>query len=481
MKKIFLSVLALAFFAGCQDLTEFNKDPKNPSEVEAGSLVANATVELFDFMTSTNVNVNNFRLWAQQWTETTYTDEANYDIVTRNVNGRTWNTLYSTVLRDLREAAALIEADDKIIADNKANQLAQIEVMQVYAYQVLVDIFGDIPYSAAFGDDVTPAYDNDADIYSSLITRLDAAIAGFRGTTTGLGSSDLVYGGDVALWKKFANSLKLKIAIRIAEVDAARARSLAEAAVAAGVFESNDDNFVLHYLEATPNTNPLWVDLIQSNRNDFVAANTIVDYMHDLADPRLPEYFQDPKEVIQGTDTLLRYVGGVYGANSPYSLYSKVGVKLVDPTFPGLLMDYAEVAFLKADAAARGFSVGGTVEAFYEEGIRASMDYWGVSAAAADAYLASPKVAYATASGDWKQKIAMQKWLALYNQGFEAYTTYRFYNAPAMNIAATAGTLPPARYTYPVTEYSLNGESVQAAAAAIGGDLLTTQIFWDVN
>ncbi len=482
MKKLIIAGLAILTFSACQDLTEFNKDPKSPSAVEASSLVANATVDLFDFMTSTNVNTNNFRLWAQHWTETTYTDEANYDLITRNVNGGTWNTLYAGIIADFREAARLIEADEKLIADYKSSQLAQTEVMQVFAFHVLVDIFGDIPYSQAFnGEIVAPAYDNDADIYSDLIVRLDAAIAGFKGDATGLGDADLVYGGDVVLWKKFANSLKLKLAIRIADVDPGKAKTMAEAAVAAGVFTSNDDNFKLDYLSATPNTNPLWVDIIQSNRNDFVAANTLVDYMNDLVDPRLDQYYQDKKEVIVGADTVLQYLGGDYGANSPYAQFSKIGDKLIDPTFPGMLMDYSEVAFLLADAAERGFSVGATAEESYNAGITASMEYWGVDGGDITTYLASEKVAYTTAAGTWREKIALQKWIAMYNQGFEAYTTYRIYDAPVLNIAATAQVPTPTRFTYPVTEYSLNGPSVTAAASAIGGDAKTSKVFWDAN
>jgi hypothetical protein len=95
--------------------------------------------------------------------------------------------------------------------------------------------------------------------------------------------------------------------------------------------------------------------------------------------------------------------------------------------------------------------------------------------------LQNPDVAWSTAPGNWKEKIAMQKWIALYNQGFEAWSTYRLYDAPAMNIADGAGTTPPLRYTYPVSEFSVNGANVESAASAIGGDDLMTPIFWDVN
>lgn len=106
MKKILIICLSFLVFSACTDLTELNVDTKNPQEVSGGSLFANAEKELIDFMVSTNVNVNNFRLWSQYWAQTTYADESNYDIIGRNVNGRAWNRMYATVIRDLREAKA---------------------------------------------------------------------------------------------------------------------------------------------------------------------------------------------------------------------------------------------------------------------------------------------------------------------------------------------------------------------------------------
>lgn len=478
MKKLFILGAALLTLTACQDLTELNKDIKNPEEVPAGSLFANATVGLMDFMTSTNVNVNNFRLWSQQWAQTTYADESNYQLVERNVNGRAWNTLYAEVIRDYKDAAMFIEADELLSQTAKDNQLAMCEVMQVFTFHVLVDIFGDIPYMEAFGDDVTPAYDNDTDIYSAIIDRLDAAIAGLGGEN-GMGSADLIYGGNGDAWRMFANSLKLRMAIRLADTNPSKAQTMAEQAVSDGVFGSNSDNFSLTYLAATPHTNPLWVDLVQSGRSDFIAASTIVEPMVAMNDPRLPLYFED----LVAVDTMgtMGYLGGSYGDNNNYNAFSHPGALQKDPTFAGVLMDYSEVAFLLADAAERGFSVGGDAESFYNAGITASILMWGGAPADADTYIAQPEVAYSTAAGDWKEKIGTQKWLAMYNRGFEAWSTYRVYDKPELPIAVQAQIPTPTRYTYPVTEYSLNGSAVEAAATAIGGDALSTKVFWDAN
>lgn len=466
MKKVIIVSLALITTLSCGDLTELNKDIKNPEEVPSGALFANATKDLFDFMTECNVNVNNFRLWAQQWAQTTYADESNYELVERDVNGRAWNILYSSVIRDLDEAKKFILEDQNLSDSEINNQLAMAEVLQVFTYHVLVDIFGDIPYTEAMTEDVTPKYDDDQAIYADLAIRLDAAIADLGGDSR-MGASDLVYGGNADSWKLFANSLKLRMAIRMGD------QTMAESAVASGVFSSGADDFSLAYESSTPNTNPVWVSLIQSGRSDFIATSTLVEPMKALSDPRLPFYFQD---LIAG-----EYLGGAYGDNNNYNAFSHPGVAQEDPTFPGMIMSYSEVSFLLADAASRGYNVGGTVEQFYNSGIQESILYWGAGQTDVDTYLANPDVAYTTAPGTAIEKIAMQKWISLYDQGFEAWSSYRLYDYPNLPLAVQAQIPTPARYTYPVTEYSLNEENVISAGAAIGGDALATRVFWDKN
>ncbi|MEQ9303084.1 MAG: SusD/RagB family nutrient-binding outer membrane lipoprotein, partial [Marinoscillum sp.] len=425
MKKVLIFGLVVFASFACEDLTELNKDIKNPEVVPSGALFANATKDLVDFMTSPSVNVNNFRLWAQFWAQTTYADESNYILNERNVNGNSWNTLYAEVIRDLKDAKALIAEDGNLTDGAKATQTAMAEVLEIYCFHILVDLFGDIPYSEAFTDAVVPKYDDDATIYADLKARLDAAIPSLSGTS-GMGDYDLIYGGDADMWAAFANSLKLKLAVRLGD------QAMAQAAASAGVFTSNADNFALAYQASTPNTNPLWVSLVQSGRSDYVAASTVVDPMKDLNDPRLPFYFKDQ---VGG-----EFVGGIYGDNNTFNVLSHPGALQEDPTFAGVLMGYHEVAFLLAEAAANGWSVGGTATEFYNAGIEASILYWGGTDADVTAYLAQPEVAFATAAGaDDFEKIAFQKWISLYDQGFEAWSTVRMYDYPVLPIALQAG------------------------------------------
>ncbi len=485
MKNKYILILVLtAFLAACTDRFEdFNTDQKAPAKVAGEALFSNAQKGIADQMSSTNVNLNIWKLFAQYWTETTYVDEANYDIVNRSIPDGQFTTYYRGFLKDLQEAAMIIEATPATSAVGeveKANKLAIIELLNCYAYQQLVDIFGDIPYTEALDINIiAPKYDDAAGIYADLIARTTAATAALDDAQGSFGSADLYYGGDVSLWKKFGNSLKVKLGIALADVDAATAKATVESAYA-GAFTSNADDALFGYQSASPNYNQLYSDLVASGRKDFVAANTIIDAMNALEDPRMAVYFtQIDTSSVSGVEKLA-YIGGVYGESSPYALNSHVGDVLLDPTFPGIIMTYSEVAFYLAEAAARGWSVGGTPEEWYNAGIEASFDFWGVSGAAD--YLAKPEVAYATAAGDWKEKIGTQAWLALYTRGFEAYTTWRRLDYPILNLAPTITEYSeiPVRFTYPVNEQTLNNANWQAASTAIGGDATSTLLFWDV-
>ncbi|EIJ39832.1 hypothetical protein JoomaDRAFT_2871 [Galbibacter orientalis DSM 19592] len=475
MKKIVLTIISLVTLISCQSddkYENYNRDPKNPTQVDADFLFNNAQKSLVDQMTSTSVNRNVFRLLGQHWTETTYFDEANYDLTNRNIPEYHWSEMYRDVLLDLKTAKEVAEANPELSAGEIAARKAQAEVLMVYTYQQLVDTYGNIPYTESLDAEgfPLPAYDDAATIYSDLITRIDAATPNLTGSGF---SIDNIYGGDMAAWTKFANSIKLRIGIRLSDVNPTLSQSTVESAVAGGVFTSNDDNATFEYQGATPNTNPLWVDLVQSGRSDFVPANTLVDFMNDLEDPRRAVYFDDN----MGADT---YVGGIYGASNTFSNYTHIGDLLHQPTFPGILLDYSEVSFYLAEAAARSYAVTGTVEEHYNNGITASFEYWDVADVAT--YLAKPEVAYATAPGtDWREKIGSQFWLAMYNRGFEAWTVWRKYDTPVFNLPEDTGNPVPARYTYPINEQTLNGTNWEAASEAIGGDEQTTKIFWDVN
>ncbi|RKS44949.1 SusD-like starch-binding protein associating with outer membrane [Gillisia mitskevichiae] len=472
MKKYILTIIALASLWSCQtdeQYEDYNLDPKNPAEVSADFLFTAATVSLGDQMASANVNRNIFRFVSQYWTSTTYLDEPNYDLNNRGITDSQWNELYRDVLFDLEDSRRLVEADVELTEGERTARLAQIEVLEVYTWQVLVDTFGDIPYTEALNADEfpQPKYDDAATIYSDLISRLTAVNPDFQ---AGSGFSDVIYGGDMTNWAKFSNSLLLRIGMRLSDVNEGLATSATTTAVANGVFMSNDDNATIVYQSTNPNTNPLWTDLVESGRSDYVPANTLVDVMNDLNDPRRSAYFDD---------NLAEYVGGVYGGSNSYPSYSHVGEVFLDATFPGLLLDYSEVEFHLAEAAQRGFGVTGTAEDHYNAAVTASINYWGGSDADATAYLAQADVAYDAAN--WRESIGNQFWIAMYDNSIMGWNVWRKFDTPVFNLPEDSGSFVPLRYTYPIGEQNLNLTNYEAASAAIGGDDQQTPIFWDTT
>ncbi|GEM53458.1 SusD/RagB family nutrient-binding outer membrane lipoprotein [Empedobacter brevis] len=476
MKKILLGLVTVFALNSCTDeeYDKLNHDPINPEAVPASYLVTGATTSYFYRMISTNVNENIFRLVAQYWNETQYTQETNYDLEGRNISDGLWNEISMNVLYDLNEAKKMVDNDNTLLQAEKDNQKAIIDLMEVQAWQMLVDTFGNIPYTEAFqgAANVNPKYDDARTIYDDLIKRAIASTNKLDVNAGGFGSNDIIYQGDVNKWKKFGASLQLKLGIQLADVDAALASSTIMNAVNTGVFTSQTDNFTLVYTGSEPYTNPLWIDLIKSDRNDFVGANTIIDYMNDLDDPRRAKFFK--QNLGAGI-----YSGGTYGLATPFDSYSHISATLESMSYPGTLLDYTEVQFMLAEAAARGIAVGGTAESFYNAAIRASFEFWGNTTAEADSYLAQSNVGYATAPGTWKEKIGKQYWIAMYNKGFEGWNVWRRLDAPKLNVPQETKTPVPFRYTYPVRERNLNKVNYDQAASAIGGDALTTKLFWD--
>jgi hypothetical protein len=456
-------------------MDELNNNGKVARDVPGDMLFTNAQKNFADIMTTPNVNNNIFHFIAQYWSATTYPQESRYDLGNRNIPQNWWTIIYRDVLQDLTRGMRLIRQENPLLEAAKIaqrNRLAIAQIERVHAFSVLLNTFGNIPYTQALNIDstTTPAYDDQKTVYYALLDSLTTAIGQLDDSGESFGKADLVYGGDVASWYTFGNSLLLRLAMNIADENTPKAKGLVETA-APHVFTSNEENAAFPYLSTPPNANPIWVNLVQSNRNDFVAANTLVNPMNTLNDPRRKYYFtEDPNG---------NYSGGIYGSGNTFGNFSHVSETITEPNFPGALMNYAEVEFLLAEAVERGFNVGGTAAGHYAAGIRASIEYWGGTVPEANTYLAQPSVAYATATGTWKQKIGTQEWIALFLRGFDAWTVWRRLDYPQLPKPASAITDIPVRYTYPSNEQNLNQTNYEFASTAIGGDKVTTKLFWD--
>jgi hypothetical protein len=484
MKKLSIATLAMAVLASActKNITKLNNDTKSPTTVPSTTLFTYGEKNLVDALVGTSVSSTPFRVLAQSWTENTYVYEAQYSFSAYNAPSGFWGRMYAnttpnSVLNTLAAAKKLYPND---IADAASlrNWNIMTDILQVHAYALLVNTYGNIPYSQALQDSIPfPKYDDAKTVYLDLLHRLDTCIANIN-TSASISNSDAdqLFYGDPVKWKKYAASLKLKLAMIMADVDPATAAAKVNEAVAAGVFTSNSDNAVYQYYStSTSASNPVWQALVNSGRHDFCPANLLVETMKSWNDPRLPLYFNK----VNGD-----YLGGFPGKGNSYSKFSTLSDQWLSPTFPGDILDYAEVEFLLAEAAARGMGVSGTAAEHYSKAVTASIEYWGGSAADAVAYLAQPSVNYVTAAGDYKQKIGYQKWIALADRGWDAWTEIRRLKQPNLDVVSPptgAKSTLPLRFYYPNIEQTSNSAHWQEAVQAVTGgdaDVVTAKLWW---
>ncbi|RAJ30196.1 SusD/RagB family nutrient-binding outer membrane lipoprotein [Pedobacter cryoconitis] len=485
MKRIYIILVAAAFFSSCaKNKSDYNIDQKNATDVPAPTLFTAAEKNIADILTTPSVNSNVFRFYVQYWTATDYLDEPRYNLTARSIPQSFWVTMYRDVIANLRESKRLIAADKLIDADVAVNQTAQAEILEIMAWSSLVNTFGNVPYTEAMDiGNVQPKYDDAATVYADLLVRLDEALGKLKVSAAGYGNADLMYNGDAAKWVKFGNSLKLRLGLILADKDPAKAKTAIELA-AANVLSSAADNARFPYVGSPPNNNPIATaaNPALTSRKDYVGTQSFINKLNALEDPRRAGFF---------TNKDGQYIGGYYGFFNSYSNYSTMSARVSALNFEALLMDYPETEFALAEAGARGFAVPGTPQEHYNKAVTASIEYWGGTAAEAATYLARPDVAYSTASADFKETIGTQKWIALYNRGYESWTEWRRLDFPKLDPPSSAnapegqsapsGLTIPVRLIYPINEQTLNGANRAAAAAAIGGDLAVTKLFWDVK
>jgi len=491
MKKLLIIISVFMVFSACSKLEDLNKNTKDFTIVPGESLFNGANRALINQLFTCNVNQNNNLLYMQHWAETTYPDESRYDMFTRPIPANHNNVMYRPVLANYAEAAKVLKATPiagtTVTQQQRDNQLAIIEIMSVFAWSNVVETFGDMPYSEALDyTKPTPKYDDAMTIYKDLLKRLDAALSKMTPTAASMPSTyDNIFQGSTTKWISFANTIKLRMGLMLADVDAATAKAAVEAA-APKAFKAGEK--AAHtYLASSPNQNPLYTELVVSGRSDFVVTSILINAMDKtktsdilqvtVTDPRLAIYCT---KVITATDTTFK--GGSQGNPNSYPSFSHVNPALVAATTPVVIMDYAEVEFLLAEAVERGFAVGGTAEEHYKNAVTASITSWGGTVAQATAYLAQPSVAYATATGDWKQKIGTQAWIAYWFRGFSAWNSFRRLDypkllAPALHYEGIDKV--PVRLAYPVSEQTLNGDNYKAAIAKMGGDTPLIKLFWD--
>ena len=480
-------ILALALSAGaCDSFTGLNENPNGPRDVDPEVLFPQGTVASVALVRGAGVDLHFASLWAQHYSKIQYVDEDRYQIRPQSVDAY-WSAFYAGTgvtnsggLQDLADAITRAENDPRPARQAiKHNYIGPALVMKTWTFQAMTDIWGDIPYTEAnLGAEgpIAPVYDPQEEIYDSLFANLAAATAMMDPADDSYGSADPIYGGDIAQWQKFSNSLRMRLAMRLTKVDMQKAQAEYNAALAAegGVFTSNADNAELVWAGDGTNDNPFFVNF--KTRDDHRVSKTLVDTLADLNDPRLAVYARPTADAPNG------YVGVPNGLSTDSALAlglsktSKIGTAFSSASSPSILMQYSEVLFIRAEAAARGW--GGNAAELYQQAITASMQRYGIPQAEITAYLAQPSVVYNPATG--LQQIAFQKWISLFNQGTEAYAEWRRTGQPVLTPGPTAITSTvPRRLTYPAAEQSLNNANLTAAESNQGGAGLTDRVWWD--
>ena len=464
MNKRTLSLIAAALFVGAtacnKDLTNINTNPNGPVSVPPPSTlsqVIQSTVAGFDGPNN-NVDIRGGGLWVQYYAELQYRDEDKY-IIRPGTDGG-WG-FYSGALEDCQRM--IVQGD----ATKTPNWSAVGRIMKSYIFSQLTDAMGDLTYSQALKGDtnLTPAYDTQQQIYTGLFADLATANSEIAPADIGFSTGDLMYNGDMTEWKKFANSLRLRLALHLTSVDAATGKAMAQAALAAGVFTDNSDNAQLMYLGTSPNQNPVYTNVHLDVRDDYGLSKTLVDSMLSWNDPRLPFYAQLNHDAVPKYEGLPNGLND--GAGPPISSISRIGAMWREtPAAPLELLTYSEVLFLEAEAAQRGW-ITGTPATLYNAAITASMQEYGISDSAIAVYLADPRVVYN--AGTALTQIAYQKWASLFLQGLEAWTEVRRTGVPTFVPGPNATlTKIPERLPYNDQEEVLNQTNVDAAVARQG-------------
>ncbi len=486
-KFLGLFFLSTVLFTSCEnvDFGDENVNPNAVSTPNTGAMLTNVLRSIPGMVSG----VNN-TLLSQHVSEVTYTEDSRYENVQWNFDG-----YYTGALMDLNTIIDLVSENPSKFASSgsSGNQIGVAHILRSYIITFMTDHWGMIPFSEANQgvNNLTPKFDTMEAIYTKAFADIDAGMALLN--NGGL-SGDFMFNGSAAKWRQFANTLKMTMALRIADVSPSVAKANFEAAWNSGVVNSVSANIHYPYLSSDDNDNP-WQDRFET-REDYASSDILVNHLVAHNDPRIHKYFEpvavknnnyvdrnplDGPSVVYHEVDGLTYAGMPYGYDTPGILQTAVSFITDDVIYDGtnaggMLYTYAQVCFNMAEASVRGWNVPGDAQTWYELGIKASMDQWGVSTADAETYISSVGAAD-------MQHIATEKWVALYLQGFEAWSEFRRLDYPALTPApdAITGNGIPTRYGYGANTAANNTANYNAAVAAQGADNQDTKLWWDTK
>lgn len=510
MKKImntyyraFILLLLTVITISCDNFDEdINVDKNNVSDVPPSYLLTSAqrdiTTNFADIYTGLDELPTKY---VQHIAGKTYTSISRVEGEISN-----FRLIYAGGFNDLQRVIKLntdesTKVSASLYGDNN-NQIAVAKILLAYGFMNITDMWGHAPYSEALQgrENFSPKYDTQKEIYTGIINSLEEAT---NLITPGQIQGDNFYGGDMDKWKKFAASLLMRAGMRLSNVDETMARDAFTKGNSVGGFESNNDNALYKNAGDQNNANGYYTSFVTQNRLDYAMAHMLLNTLGENNDPRLPVY-ADPL-ISEATAQQIadratpefwskykvftvdgkKYAGQPWGYSNGTSQalepinVSFVGAKYKEATAPHIIMTYAEVEFLKAEAVARGW-ITGDAEDHYKNGILASMQYNGISDSDANDYINNESYA-AYDPANYVKSIAQQKWLALFTQGFTAWAEWRRTGFPVLNNApdAAEGRAIPRRRGYPQIEFDLNKVNVDAAVSSMGPDNSSTRVWWD--
>ncbi|XHR96674.1 SusD/RagB family nutrient-binding outer membrane lipoprotein [Mucilaginibacter sp. UC70_90] len=410
--------------------------------------------------------------YAQYFTETQYSGTSLYNLPQ---NGFTGN--YAGNLNNLQ----------LIINQNPSKNMVNVaKILQQYIFWIVTDSWGDVPYSDALkgAANILPKYDSQQDIYKGMLTTLTSAINSFDASAI---SGDIIYGGDVASWKRMANSLKLLIAVQMSKTsETSIASAAAKEAVASGVIVSTDQNFVLKYPGG--NYKSAWWNLY-NGRKDFAESKTLTDYTASTNDPRQAAFGGESE---QAGNVTTSNIGVPYGlarlavtaftdANPKWARVLRGDFRLENGSVT--LITASEVWLARAEGVNIGWLTGETVASDFVNGLTESFSQWNVTSNATAFYnnlltannITTPNI----------KLIATQRWVASYPDGHMAWDIWRKSGYPVLTPAPDATNTSKQivrRFVYATSEYNTNGKNVAAAVARLsGGDSQDSRVWWDVK
>lgn len=486
--KVFL-LLSVGFISSCDSELDINTDPNYPGQINSGLALTAAEGSLAVVVGGELTNLGGF--YAQYHTQSPsasqYENIDSYNLNTAYANDL-WTELYAGCLNDLKYVTAESEAN----GDTATLLIA--EVLRAYTYQLLVDLFDDVPYSEALAgsDNITPAADSGEAIYADLIAKIDAAVAAYNANPTeaAVGDQDVIYGADMDLWIKFANTLKLKMYLRMAYTSAADPAAV-NALLAEDNFLTEDAKFDT-FAETVDKGNPFYENVLaQTGLGDVnhVASNTLHDFYTENADPRLEAVY---RASVTGTyGSIAQGTGNDF--NDTAQAYARPNITQVTPVF---FISSTESYFLQAEALVR-YAGGAGAKEMYDMGVEASFTiyqtYFGLDSTASAADFTGTGGAYEyVPTGDVEddvRQIIIQKWAALpYVNNIEAWIEstrtkfpevvaegsqdYAVGNRIPSAISILSGTQVPSILFYPDDEVNRNPNITQRTS-------ITENVWWD--